>query len=306
MRQKAFHDWLTHSTNKVADQNPVIDPAPVIFISQSHADEALAHAISDLFLHAYHLRSDQIRCSGRPGFDPQVSSPFSETLRHEILGCKLFVWLATPNSVGSPYVLMEVGGRWAATGPLAPAVAGSVATEKPFGPIPQIQHLHLEDEIQVEKLVAEAATLIDREPEQPAALNSKIKAVVSAARNVGARQKRELWKRWFVRVVKATALAAIASFAGDYLDITKHVLPTRVDFADEKPERLKWSVDAQRTRLRLELGFVARSGNNGGLNFISVSGSLKPAREAACHSRPTGTRMLSAPLTAERSPPSAS
>jgi hypothetical protein len=84
------------------EQNPVLR----IFLSHAMGDRAYAHKLLNLLSQRANVRV----------FTPEKLSAgedWQSTLKEELSNCDIFLVLLSPNSVGSSWVLHELGAAWA-------------------------------------------------------------------------------------------------------------------------------------------------------------------------------------------------
>ena len=174
---KQFH-------SRVYSQTVVTDPArmPLVFISHSSVDGALAEAVARLIHRALSLDSADVRCSSAPGYRLPAGSKIDEALGPEVTDSTVFIAILTPSSLQAPYVLLECGARWGAGRPLIPVVGRGtrVADLKP--PISSWAGLDLEDVSQVHQLLRDVGKKLNRPIEPPDAIHADITQVVHAAK----------------------------------------------------------------------------------------------------------------------------
>ena len=105
---------------------------PAIFISHSSLDERLAAALVDLLQSALpDLRSgsNRIRCTSVPGYKLEGGAETDTVLREEIRDAAVFIGLLTRRSLGSTYVLFELGARWGLKTKIKPLISGFPKSE---------------------------------------------------------------------------------------------------------------------------------------------------------------------------------
>ncbi len=144
------------------DPNAETADAPgrlMIFISHSSKDAVLAEALVNLFRAALAVPADLIRCSSVDGYRLPVGINTEQKLREEVKTAKVVVGLITPNSLGSHFVMFELGARWGSGYFLAPLLAGLSASEL-SGPLSLLNALSAIQEGQLHQLVADISKQI--------------------------------------------------------------------------------------------------------------------------------------------------
>ena len=128
-----------------------------IFISHSSNDVEIAGLLIELLQKALNLRSDDIRCTSVDGYRMQAGASIDDRLRAEVHDAELLIGLITPNSLGSAYVIFELGARWGVEKPMIPLLASGVTPEQLGGPLAGINALNSRDNGQVYQLLEDAA-----------------------------------------------------------------------------------------------------------------------------------------------------
>jgi hypothetical protein len=94
-----------------------------IFVSHSSRDRTLAKKLVDVIERGIKIPSKQIRCTSVPGYQLPVGVPVAQRLSQEIREATVVIGLVTPHSVGSSYVLFELGAAWGLQKPTFPLLA---------------------------------------------------------------------------------------------------------------------------------------------------------------------------------------
>ena len=128
-----------------------------VFISHNSNDVEIATLLIELLRKALRLSSEEIRCTSVDGYRMQAGAPIDDRLRGEVHDTELLVGLITPNSLGSAYVIFELGARWGADKPMVPLLASGVTPEHLEGPLAGINALDSRDDGQVYQLLEDAA-----------------------------------------------------------------------------------------------------------------------------------------------------
>ena len=127
---------------------------PLVFISHSSKDAALAMAIVELLKTGLGLLANQIRCSSVDGNRLPVGVNSESKLREEVNAASVVVGLITPNSLSSSFVMFELGARWGANLFVAPILAGVRAGEL-SGPLSLLNALSASNESQICQLLSD-------------------------------------------------------------------------------------------------------------------------------------------------------
>jgi len=183
--------WLTSEginfvkTNSIAHGNETrnVGRASVIdiFISHSSKDITLAKAVADLLRVALNVSADRIRCTSVDGYRLPGGVDTSDRLRLELRESKSLIALVTDSSIGSTYVLFELGARWGAELPLVPLLATSADTRLLGGPLGALNALTCDSRSQIHQLIDDVASHIEVEPVKPASYQEYIDAVLECA-----------------------------------------------------------------------------------------------------------------------------
>lgn len=138
-----------------------------VFISHSSQDTRLADALIVLLRDALSIEPAQIRCTSVDGYRLPAGANTEGHLRGEIVEATYFLALITPASLRSPWVLIELGARWAAERPLMPLLAKGATTKSLQGPIVSFNALRCDREAEMQQLVHEMAAELGRATPQP-------------------------------------------------------------------------------------------------------------------------------------------
>jgi hypothetical protein len=152
-----------------------------LFISHSARDSGIAKAIVTLFEKALKLSARRIRCTSVDGYRLPAGADTNEVLRTEVFSAKLFIALLTPNSLGSPYVLFEMGARWGARRPLYPVLAGGATPAHLNAPLNGLNALSASVADQVRQLVEDASEALSERLEPMSSFSAEVEAVVEAS-----------------------------------------------------------------------------------------------------------------------------
>jgi len=103
-----------------------------LFISHSSGDVDLATRLIRLVDGLLEIPNGAIRCTSVPGYRLEPGDDGPERLRENLRDAKVILGILTPSSLGSAYVLMELGAGWGLNSRVIPLVAGGAQ----FGDIP--------------------------------------------------------------------------------------------------------------------------------------------------------------------------
>ncbi|HEV2965198.1 MAG TPA: toll/interleukin-1 receptor domain-containing protein [Candidatus Angelobacter sp.] len=100
-----------------------------VFISQSHKDDRLADAVTDLLKETFRLSSKEIRCTSLPQYGFKPGSNIEHEILQDVESSEVVIVLITPNSLSNEWVHSEVGATKALKRPLFPLLAGVDGTQ---------------------------------------------------------------------------------------------------------------------------------------------------------------------------------
>lgn len=171
------------------DEGPQADAGKLqeiaIFISHSSKDAALAEALIELLKAALALPADQIRCSSVDGYRLPVGVNTESKLREEVRTAAVVIGLITPNSLGSHFVMFELGARWGSNLFLAPLLAG-LNPGNLAGPLSLLNALSASSDQQLCQLVEDIAAKLGSRMQNPSAFLrqiAKVKLLADAAQH---------------------------------------------------------------------------------------------------------------------------
>lgn len=153
-----------------------------IFVSHSSEDAKVAELLIDLLRDSLNLPAKEIRCTSVEGYRLPVGATTVETLRREVHESEIFVALITPNSIGSPWVLFELGARWGSEKPLIPLLASGATTKDLKGPLGGINALDCAVIEQMYQVIDDAGRLLSVRPGTPSTYQRRLTALVQAAK----------------------------------------------------------------------------------------------------------------------------
>jgi hypothetical protein len=152
-----------------------------VFISHSNQDAKLADALIVFLREALSLKPSQIRCTSVDGYRLPAGSNTETHLRAEILEATYFLALITPASLKSPWVLIELGARWATEKPLMPLLAKGATANNLKGPIASLNSLRCNSEAEMQQLVNQIAQELGDEPPQLSVYRRTLNQLVRVA-----------------------------------------------------------------------------------------------------------------------------
>lgn len=134
-----------------------------IFISHSSLDKAIAEAFVELLRQSLNLAPRQIRCTSVQGHKLPLGAATEQQLRREILDAPVLIGLISEASIGSAYVLFELGARWGAEKAIFPVLCAGAGPEHLAGPLANRNALECNEEGSVHQIVADIADELGRE-----------------------------------------------------------------------------------------------------------------------------------------------
>jgi hypothetical protein len=152
-----------------------------VFISHSSQDEKLAEALGNFLREALSLKPERIRCTSVPLYGLRGGARTESQLRAEIVEAKCFLALITPTSVRAPWVLIEIGARWATNKQLTPLLAKGALASSLKGPITLLNALRC-NEAEMHKLVHEMAKDFGDDAPLPAVYRRTLIPLLNLAR----------------------------------------------------------------------------------------------------------------------------
>jgi hypothetical protein len=133
-------------------------PALDVFISHSSQDIDVAEALINLLRAALNIAAERIRCTSVPGYRLRGGASTDETLRREVHDSVVLIGVITNASLGSAYVLFELGARWGAGRYMVPLLARGVDASILRGPLTGISALRAYDAADLHQLVDNVAS----------------------------------------------------------------------------------------------------------------------------------------------------
>jgi hypothetical protein len=144
-----------------------------IFISHSSADVQVAKDLIALLRSALNLPASDIRCTSVDGHRLEGGANTEDSLRREVRDSELFVGIISQHSLGSLYVLFELGARWGTQRPLIPLLVPGTSPDVLAGPLSNINALRLDSDAQIHQLVCEIAQKLNMKAENHAVYSAR-------------------------------------------------------------------------------------------------------------------------------------
>lgn len=166
---KLFNTWTTRvltthrnlkmemTTNSIKTDDDNLD----IFLSHSSKDVDLVEAVVNLLEKAIGIDPSKIRCTSLDGYSLDDGVRTSEKLREEIKTSKLLIGLISSNSIGSQYVLFELGARWGYDLPIIPICIDSLNHNNINAPIKELNIRDISKPAAIHKFLRTTAKKLD-------------------------------------------------------------------------------------------------------------------------------------------------
>jgi hypothetical protein len=168
-----------------------------IFISHSSADEKVAKALINLLRDAFHIETSRIRCPSVPGYKLETGAHAETELRREVQEARVFIGILSEISLGSAYVLFELGARWgtiqnyggySGVGKLKnkifPVLAAGATGSILRDPLKQYNALNCEKAADLHQLITDVGHEINQRPGNAAAYQDKIETLIRVSRQL--------------------------------------------------------------------------------------------------------------------------
>jgi hypothetical protein len=139
----------------------------LVFISHSSKDAEIAVGLIELLKAALGLKDAEIRCTSVDGFRLPSGANTDQVLKFEVRAARTFIGLITPNSMGSAYVLFELGARWGADLHMVPVLAG-IDPKALQSPLNGFNGISADNVAQLHQLLSDLADLLNRDIQSPA------------------------------------------------------------------------------------------------------------------------------------------
>jgi hypothetical protein len=128
-----------------------------VFVSHSSKDNDLANALIGLLMAALNLKREKIRCTSVAGSKLPTGADTDQQIRTEVCQARVLIGLLTPASLGSTYVLFELGARWGHDGFLAALLAKGASGSSLVGPMARINTMHAHNEADLHQFLGDVA-----------------------------------------------------------------------------------------------------------------------------------------------------
>lgn len=128
-------------------------PRVRLFISHAHKDQDLAGRLVDTLTANLEVPKGALRCTSVPGYQLELGAMAPDVLRRELGSSACVVALLTPHSVGTEWVLFELGAAWANAKMAIPLLAGGVAAKDIPGPFRGAAGGDLQSAVTVDQLI---------------------------------------------------------------------------------------------------------------------------------------------------------
>src|SRR5271165_4485656 len=109
--------------------------ASMVFISHSHADRELAEALVEFLLASLEIAPNNVRCTSVPGHQLAFGRTIAEQLKADINTSSAVMVLLTKTSMGSKWVMFELGASWALGKVVVPILGTSLTIDILPGPL---------------------------------------------------------------------------------------------------------------------------------------------------------------------------
>lgn len=135
--------------------------APRLFLSHAAADLHVAEALVKLTEAALVIDPAAIRCTSLPGYGLPGGAHTTHQLRNEVLEADLVLGLISRQSMGSTWVLFELGARWATGKQLIPVLGPESTAEILNGPLRELNALSTDSRPHLEQLLGQLAETLE-------------------------------------------------------------------------------------------------------------------------------------------------
>jgi hypothetical protein len=106
-----------------------------LFISHAHRDADIARRLVDVIIANLDVPGGELRCTSVPGYQLDLGTMAPDVLRRELGSALCVIALLTPSSLGSDWVLFELGAAWANVKVSIPLLAGGPEDKDIPGPL---------------------------------------------------------------------------------------------------------------------------------------------------------------------------
>lgn len=128
--------------NSKQKHSDIINNKVRIFISHSSKDEDITQALVELLESSFELQQNDIRCTSLSGYKLPTGAHTSIKLKDEIKNSDIVIGVITLNSIGSHYVLFELGASWGLDISTFPVIAKGVDFDSLPGPLKEKHAIH--------------------------------------------------------------------------------------------------------------------------------------------------------------------
>jgi len=164
--------------------SPICDLGAVgarVFISHSHKDSNIAHALVSLLQASLGLQKSEMICTSVDGAGISSGYQVGDELRRQIRTCSQFVSILTPNALNNDYVMFEMGARWGMGLPHTPLVAKGTQGRDLPRPIIQTLALDITIEAKIHQLLKDLGTELKIKVRPASEYLSELKALSRAS-----------------------------------------------------------------------------------------------------------------------------
>ena len=162
-------------------------PRLLVFVCHSARDSSIARALTTLLATAFDLKPEEILCTDIEDNMLPLSVKTDECLRRMIREAKVFVCIATRNSIGtreragSFYVAAELGARWGMNRYLALMLAGGARGDWIKAPFNKLNALSCENPRLIKQFIKQIGEELGRVPGAPATYSAEVDNLVSVS-----------------------------------------------------------------------------------------------------------------------------
>jgi hypothetical protein len=128
-----------------------------LFISHAHEDRDLASMLVDAITSALAVPEGALMCTSVPGYQLDLGAAAPDVLRRALRSAPCVVGILTPNSLGTEWVLFELGAAWANDGMAIPLLAGGLEDKDIPGPLRGAAGGQLNTPVTVDRLLDQLA-----------------------------------------------------------------------------------------------------------------------------------------------------
>lgn len=133
---------------------------PRIFVSHRHKDVPVVEQLISVIEAAFHIQTQDLRCTSVHPYRLRVGERTSDRLRLELQRAEAVLGIVTPDTKDSTYVLFELGASWGRGGVTFPLLAFGASTADVPAPIGDLHTLDLSDEAECHQLIEDLSDVI--------------------------------------------------------------------------------------------------------------------------------------------------